>query len=182
LIWLYLTNETNLLAGRPLKLLHVAPEPRLSKLLSSLPGVDYLSGDIRQGAAMVEMDITDIQYPEGAFDVVYCSHVLEHVVDDRKAMREFFRVLRPGGWAVLQVPIGRETTFEDFSVVDPADRKRVFGQSDHVRIYGLDYPDRLREAGFDVDVVPYAERFSKSAQKKMGLRLDHQIYHCRKAA
>jgi SAM-dependent methyltransferase len=94
--------------------------------------------------AMVRMDITDIQYPKDTFDVIYCSHVLEHVVDDRKAMREFHRVLRPDGWALLLVPITVEKTFEDPSVTDPEERLSVFGQEDHVRCYGPDYVERLR--------------------------------------
>jgi ubiquinone/menaquinone biosynthesis C-methylase UbiE len=100
--------------------------------------------------AMVKMDITNIQFPDETFDVVYCSHVLEHVPDDRKAMREFYRVLKSNGWAVLLVPIIVEKTFEDPSIDKPKDRLRLFGQSDHVRKYGRDYVDRLRESGFSV--------------------------------
>jgi SAM-dependent methyltransferase len=150
LVWSFLQRETDLFDRRPKKMLHVAPEPCLSPHLRALPHLDYLTADLFSPTAMVVMDVTDIQYPDNSFDVIYCSHVLEHVLDDRKAMREFFRVLKPGGWAVLMVPIEADVTFEDPSVTDPKERERVFGQEDHVRIYGPDFVDRPREAGFTI--------------------------------
>jgi predicted SAM-dependent methyltransferase len=102
---------------------------------------------------MVRMDIMDIRYPDQHFDVIYCSHVLEHVEDDRKAMREFHRVLRSDGWAILLVPITARETFEDPSITTPEERLKTFGQEDHVRRYGPDYADRLRDAGFRVEVT-----------------------------
>jgi SAM-dependent methyltransferase len=148
LVWDFFRRETNLFDSRSKKMLHVAPEPCLSARLRALPNVDYVSADLMDPAAMVVLDITNIQYPDHSFDVVYCSHVMEHVPEDRKAMREFFRFLKPNGWAVLMVPIEAAVTFEDPSITDPAERERVFGQNDHVRIYGLDFVERLREAGF----------------------------------
>jgi ubiquinone/menaquinone biosynthesis C-methylase UbiE len=128
---------------------------------------------------MVKMDITDIQYPDNSFDVVYCSHVLEHVPDDRKAMRELARVLKPTGWAILAVPIFNEKTFEDPTITSPEERERVFRQSDHVRIYGRDFVDRLRESGFDVTVDRFASGFSDEMVRKHGLSRE-DIYLCRK--
>jgi SAM-dependent methyltransferase len=180
LIVLYLRERTNLLDGQPKRILHIAPERPIERLFRSAPRVEYLSADLFDPLAMVKMDICNIQYPDASFDAIYCSHVLEHVPDDRRAMREFHRVLAPNGWAILQVPITAKATFEDPSVTDPADRLRIFGQADHVRRYGPDYVHRLREAGFDVKVDDYVRHLPDIAQK-YGLRLDHDIFFCRKA-
>jgi SAM-dependent methyltransferase len=120
---------------------------------------------------MVKMDITNIEYDNQSFDVIYCGHVLEHVQDDRRAMREFHRVLRRNGWAILLVPITAEETFEDPSIVDPKQRLEAFGQEDHVRRYGPDYIDRLCEAGFKVDVAKVEDLVDKDDAIRMGLTL-----------
>ncbi len=180
LIWRYFQSRTDLFDGAPKRLLHVAPEPQMGTLLARVPGLDYLSVDLAEGAAMVRMDVTDLDLPDESFDVIFCSHVLEHVLDDRRAMRELHRVLRPDGWAVLQVPILRETTFEDSSVTTPEDRERVFGQWDHVRIYGRDYVDRLGEAGFDVCEDSLPEQRDPRAARYHGLCPDEPIHFCRK--
>ncbi len=130
-------------------MLHVAPEGCLVALLKRSPYIEYVSADIAP-YAMVQMDLTDIPFSDESFDVIYISHVFEHILDDRRAMREVHRVLRSGGWSILQVPINSETTYEDLSITQPEERERVFGQNDHVRIYGNDYYDRLAEAGFSV--------------------------------
>jgi SAM-dependent methyltransferase len=153
LVWEFFRRETDLFDGRRKHMLHVAPEECLSARLRTLPDLDYLTADLINPAAMVAMDVTDIQFADHTFDVIYCSHVLEHVPEDRKAMREFFRVLKPDGWVVLMVPIEADATFEDPTVTDPKERERVFGQADHVRLYGPDFADRLREAGFAVRSV-----------------------------
>lgn len=129
---------------------------------------------------MVKMDITNIQYPAEYFDVILCSHVLEHVPDDRKAMREFWRTLKPTGWAILLVPIMAEVTFEDPTIVDPQERLIAFGQEDHVRKYGRDYIDRLREAGFKVTVTTVADIApDQESAQRMGLTADSgEIYYC----
>lgn len=152
LVYLYLTRRTELL-DRPSRLLHIAPEPGLRRLLSGRAILDYVSADLLREDVDLQMDVTRIPFPDASFDVILCNHVLEHVPDDRQAMTELFRVIRPGGWAVLQVPISAvlEHTLEDFTVTSAADRERVFGQADHVRIYARDYLDRLRAAGFDVE-------------------------------
>ncbi len=127
------------------------------------------------------MDITDVQYPDDTFDVIYCSHVLEHVPEDRKAMRELRRVLAPAGWAVLQVPITAEETFEDPSVTDPEERERLFGQCDHVRRYGPDYALRLKEAGFEVRTYTAAEVVGAENLERMGIKKDERVHYCTKA-
>ena len=130
---------------------------------------------------MVKMDITDIQYPDESFDVIYCSHVLEHVVDDRKAMSEFRRVLKSDGWAILLVPITVETTYEDPSIVDPAERLKHFGQDDHVRRYGKDYVERLRAAGFKVSVSNASDLCQEPEVLQMGLTpASGEIFFCTK--
>ncbi len=144
-------------------------------------GAGYITADLYNPRAMVNMDITSIQFPDESFDVIYCCHVLEHVMDDRQAMKEFQRVLKRGGWAILLVPITAERTLEDPSVVSPEDRLRVFGQADHVRIYGPDYADRLREAGFEVEVTSINDLVAKSDAARMGLtQASGDIFCCTK--
>ena len=138
--------------------LHVAPEPRIG------PWIDkqvrrYVTMDIEPGAAEVVADVTALPFPDAAFDLVICSHVLEHVPDDAAALRELRRVLRTGGAAVVQTPVNYDQaeTFEDASVTDPAERTRLFSQHDHVRVYGRDFGQRLGSAGFTVSVQDAAD-------------------------
>ena len=144
--------------------------------------MDYLSADLSSPEAMVKMDIMDIQYSDNTFDVIFCSHVLEHVPDDRKAMREFYRVLKPGGWAILQVPILAKATFEDSTVISREERQRLFGQYDHVRQYGLDYKDRLIDAGFCVTVADFVRQLEYRTVRRLGLMRNEDVYFCRKEA
>jgi SAM-dependent methyltransferase len=181
LVWIYFERMTDLFGANSLRMLHVAPEEVFEKLLRRKLGEGYLTADLHNPNAMVKMDITDIQYPNESFDVIYCSHVLEHVPDDRKAMSEFFRVLKPDGWAMLLVPIVGEATFEDLTITDPAERAKLFGQEDHVRIYGRDYKDRLIEAGFKVDVVSPADFMTQDEMLRMGInKAAGDIYLCRR--
>jgi SAM-dependent methyltransferase len=179
LIHLYLRQRTDLFDGRRKKMLHVAPEEQLSTLFASAPGINYLSADLLSPKAMIRMDITDIQYPDETFDVIYCSHVLEHVNDDRKAMRELHRVLRTGGWAILQVPIPTaEATYEDPTITSPKARKLAFGQKDHVRRYGADYKDRLEDAGFSVEVDGFVRDLDNRTVARFGLMRSEDVYRC----
>lgn len=178
LLWLFVSTRTDLFDGTAKKMLHVAPEPCIESRLKQHLGDNYLTADLFNARAMVKMDITNIEYPDQSFDVIYCSHVLEHVQDDRKAMREFCRVLKSDGWAVLIVPITAEETFENRSIVEPEERLKVFGQADHVRRYGPDYVDRLREAGFSVEVTKVSDLVQKDEAIRMGLT--GQIYYCTK--
>ena len=178
LAWRYFLRMTDLFYGRPKKMLHVAPEPCLASRLQRRLGEGYLSADLLDPAAMVKMDVTAIQFPDEFFDVVYCSHVLEHVVDDRKAMREFYRVLKPGGWAVLLVPISAERTVEDPAIVKPEDRRKAFGQEDHVRSYGPDYIERLREVGFTIKVFRPGDFCDSGEARSLGL--GGEICYCLK--
>jgi SAM-dependent methyltransferase len=169
LVWLYFRHRTDLFDGKPKRMLHVAPEPCLARRLQASLGDGYVTGDLVDTSAMVTMDVTDIQFPDESFDVIYCSHVLEHVSDDRRAMREFHRVLKRGGWAVLLVPITAKRTWEDASVTSPEERLRLFGQHDHLRRYGPDYAERLEQAGFDVTATAPEEFVETGELGRFGL-------------
>jgi len=182
LVYLYLKNKKREIfaKGKRFKLLHVAPEPSLQKVLMTQPTIDYLSADLNPQLAMVKMDVTDIPYEDNSFDIIICNHVLEHVPDDRKAMAELYRVLKPGGWAILQVPISLslDRTYEYPLVTSPEDREKLFGQSDHVRIYAIDYVDRLKEAGFTVRSYRSATEFGQAAVRRYALIEDEHIFIC----
>jgi len=151
LLWLFLKERTSLFDKTNKKMLHVAAEACFADRFKEMLGENYLTADLSNPSAMVKMDITDIRYPDESFDVIMCNHVLEHVVDDAKAMREFYRTLKKGGWAILLVPIvDMDKTYEDFSITTDSEREKAFGQYDHVRRYGRDYVDRLKAAGFNV--------------------------------
>jgi SAM-dependent methyltransferase len=152
LAYLYLKNRPYLLS-RSTKLLHVAPEPNLSFWLRSKVGLDYVSADLSRDDVDLNFDLTRIPFADSTFNAIICNHVLEHVPNDRRAMAELFRVLKPGGWTMLQVPISLclTATYEDFSITDPMARERAFGQNDHVRIYAMDYVGRLKQTGFAVE-------------------------------
>ena len=134
LVYLYLVHKTEIFE-KPTKLLHVAPESQLGAIFFANDNIDYTSADLYSGNVMVEMDVTDIQYPDNSVDAIICNHVLEHVVDDRRAMRELYRILRPGSLAILQVPLSLSLhkTYEDFSIISPRQREEFFGQWDHVK-------------------------------------------------
>lgn len=160
-------------------MLHVAPEKCLESAFKKQLKSGYLSADLFDSRAMEKMDITNIHYGDKEFDVIYCNHVLEHVEDDRKAIKEFHRVLKDTGWAILMVPISAEKTYEDPSITEPAERKKHFGQEDHVRKYGPDYVDRLREGGFNVEETSINELAQGQEIIKMGLtKASGHIYYC----
>jgi SAM-dependent methyltransferase len=164
--------------GGSLRVLHFAPERILGERLSLCPNIEYIAADLKPssytvGGVIVEkVDVTQIPFPASSFDVVLCNHVLEHVPDDILALREIFRVLQPGGWAVLQIPMDpkRERTYEDFSITSEEDRQRAFGQKDHVRWYGRDYRERLRGVGFEVEEVFPEDRLSKDEIQQFAIR------------
>jgi len=180
---LFLRRETTLFDGQPKRMLHVAPEEHLQDLFRSTPGIDYLSGDIASPHAMERLDVTDLRFEDGSFDVVLCSHVLEHVDDDLAAMSELYRVLKPGGWGILDAPINETyaDTYEDWTITTPEGRLEAFGQVDHVRIFGRNYAELLARPGFEVDVDRY--HLADGEKERFGLRpgIDH-IWFCRKPA
>jgi len=184
LVWMFLQTGTDLLGPYPKKLLHIAPEKVLESKFRQVPVLDYLSGDLHDPRAMAKIDVTDIQYPDDSFDAILCSHVLEHVANDRQAIGEFYRVLKPNGFAVLMVPIVAKETFEDPTVTDPAERERLFGQQDHVRSYGPDFKDRLERAGFSVMEFRERDIVERHDLVRLGVLnaegLSEVIFLCRK--
>lgn len=161
LLWLYLTRETDFFS-KPLKVLHVAPEQAFYKRFKKQKNLTYITTDLYSPLADVKADLCALPFEDNSFDVIFCNHVLEHIPDDAQAMRELYRVMKKGGWGIFQVPqdINRAHTFEDDTIIDPAERTRIFGQYDHVRVYGLDYFDRLRQVGFEVEEITYSTHFT----------------------
>lgn len=185
LMWLFLQRRTDLFQVRK-RVLHIAPEAFYFKVLSRHPMVEYVAGDkffpgYHYPEGTIDLDITALTFPDRSFDVVICSHVLEHIPDDALAMRELRRVLRPGGWAIIQVPIdkGMAHTDEDVTLTDPAERERRFGQHDHFRLYGRDLKDRLTAAGFNVEVHAFSEAFTPQERYRFGLPPDEDIHFCK---
>lgn len=169
LLWLYLTNETNFFTSKK-KVLHMAPEQCFLSRFKKL-NHEYITADIDSPIADVKADIVNLPFNDNSFDVVFCNHVLEHIQDDTKAMKELFRVMKKGGMGVFQVPqdLNRDVTFEDNSITDPKERAKIFGQYDHVRVYGRDYFDKLRSVGFKVEEVNYSQKISSELSRRYRL-------------
>jgi len=184
LFWLYLKNETGFFSSHleKKKLLHFAPEQAFLKRFKKLKHIDYTTTDLNSPIADVKADICNLPFQDNSYDYIFCNHVLEHIPDDGKAMQELYRVLKPGGIAILQVPLENErlTTFEDASITDPKERAKIFGQYDHVRIYGLDYFEKLRSIGFKVDAVDYTATLSKEEINKYRLANGELLPVCKK--
>ncbi len=170
LLWLYLKNETDFFSA-PLKVLHFAPEQAFYKRFRSLKNLSYTTTDLNSPLADVKADICNLPFADNSFDVILCNHVLEHIPDDKKAMQELFRVLRPKGWGIFQIPqdLQRKTTFEDHSITDKKERAKIFGQYDHVRIYGWDFFDKLKSVGFKTEAVAYGAGLSPAEVEKYRL-------------
>lgn len=175
LIWLYMEQRTSFFQEK-LKVLHIAPEPCFMQRFDKLHGDGYITADIESPLAKVKMDIHDIPFEANTFDVVLCNHVLEHVNSDIKAMSEINRVLKPGGWAIMQVPFFSpvpDVTYEDLTVTDPREREKLFGQDDHVRLFGKDYAKRIEKAGMKA----VADDFAKSIDAtRYGITANEMIY------
>ncbi|KAA0546720.1 methyltransferase domain-containing protein [Bacillus sp. BGMRC 2118] len=176
---IYIEQETQLLE-KPQSLLHIAPEKNLRNWIRGHRNISYTCGDLfPQDNEMERIDLTEIPYEDNTFDVILCSHVLEHIIDDQKAMKELYRVLRPGGWSILQVPIALniESIVEDNSITTPEGRKRHFGQDDHVRLYNRDgFINRLRLSGFIIHLFNLAEKIGLVETKSYGLSKGDYLY------
>lgn len=182
LIWLWLERETGFFKEKAV-LLHVAPELGLQRRFRALPNLRYLSTDIKSQLAEVHADLTQAPWEDASFDVILCNHVLEHIPDDRKAMAELHRLLRPGGWGLVLVPFQLdEETFEDPDITSPDERVRAFGQQDHVRRYGRDYLERLAASGFDVEYGLYARKLGADVARYHGLQADEFLIVIRRPA
>jgi SAM-dependent methyltransferase len=184
LLWLYLKAKTNFFETK-LHFLHIAPEQCFLKPFQKQHGEGYITADLVSPLAKVKMDVHAIPFADETFDALMCNHVLEHVANDKMALHELFRVLKPGGWAILQVPFidpVPELTQEDPSMQSPKDRLKYYGQEDHVRKYGWDYPRRLREAGFEVLEDDFVRTLSSDEIQRYALPADEIIYFCTKPA
>lgn len=187
LVWRYIETNTDLLK-KHVKLLHVAPEKLFYKIFSTCKNIEYVpcakfgeGYEDKYPEGTQNIDITDILLPDNSFDAIICSHVLEHIPDDHRAMKELYRVLKPGGWAILQVPLdaSRDATYEDSNITDPKDREIAFGQYDHVRIYGNDYEKRLADAGFQAKREKFGFQYSREELFKYGI-IPEDIFFCTK--
>ena len=186
LLWLWLVRESDIGRGAMAlpKMLHIAPEVALmrkfKKMYASTPD-RYVTADLESPLADMHFDVQQIPLEAESFDAVICNHIMEHVEDDHKALSELHRILRRGGWGVILSPVEleREKTFEDDTITDRAERTRIFGQYDHRRIYGRDYAERLREAGFEVYDIDYKNELSKAEQELYALPADHLYIVCK---
>lgn len=169
-MWLYLKNETDFFSAN-LKVLHIAPEQDFLRRFKKMQNLDYTSADLFSPIVDVKADILKLPFGDNTFDVIICNHVLEHIADDRKAMSELYRVMKPKGWGIIQVPMktSLEKTYEDFTITSPKDRQKHFGQYDHVRWYGMDYFDRLRSVGFEAEANYYSQKYSESEIRRFAL-------------
>jgi SAM-dependent methyltransferase len=175
-VYLYLKILTGGFA-EGIRILHIAPERNLERVLSRQKHIDYVTGDLNPKRAQVRVDLTAMEFASESFDVVICNHVLEHIPEDRGAMAEILRVLRPGGWAMVQVPIGPQSATQEDSLVESAEeRLRLYGQHDHVRLYGGDYTERLESIGFRVTTGSIRGTLGDSCAKRFGLLEDELIY------
>ena len=182
LLWRYLKEKTNFFS-KSQKVLHIAPEICFIRAFAKQHKEKYITADLESPLAKVKMDIHHIPFEENTFDIAICNHVMEHVEDDIKAMGEIYRVLKPDGWAIIQVPFFyplKESTYEDATITDPRDRESAFGQADHVRMYGKDYGSRLERVGFRVTVDDFVKTLPEDEIIKMGLSERELIYFCEK--
>lgn len=181
LFWLYLKNETYFFSEKH-KVLHFAPEQAFYKRFRKMKNLEYITTDLNSPLADVKADICDLPFQDNEFDFIFCNHVLEHIPDDTKAMQELYRVLAPGGTGIFQIPqdLSRDITFEDDSITDPKERAKIFGQYDHVRVYGRDYFDKLRAIGFEVSEEDYTNSFSEQEIDKFRLAKGEIIPICKK--
>ncbi len=181
LFWLYLTHETSFFTENT-RVLHFAPEQAFLKRFRKLKNISYTTTDLNSPIADVKADICSLPFEDNSYDFIICNHVLEHIPDDTKAMQELYRVLAPNGTAILQVPYDRtrETTFEDHTITDPKERAAIFGQYDHVRVYGMDYFDTLKSVGFSVEAVDYTAQLSEKEIEKYRLPKGELLPVCRK--
>lgn len=180
LMWLFLKEKTNFFSSQS-EVLHIAPEICFMERFEVLHKDGYITADLESPLAKVKMDIHEMPFDDNRFDVVFCNHVMEHVKDDIKSMKEIFRVLKPGGFAIIQIPIFHpvpEVTFEDPTITDPKEREKYFGQDDHVRLYGQDYPARLRSVGLEVTEDNFVNELPEPDQIRYALPKDEIIHFC----
>jgi hypothetical protein len=182
-MWLYLKNHTDFFTKKDLKVMHIAPEQCFHSLFKKQKNLDYTTGDLMSPIADLHFDLHDIPLEDNQYEVIFCNHVMEHVKDDLKCMQELHRILKSGGWGIMQVPIdaSRNSTYEDWSITDPKEREKHFWQYDHVRLYGLNYPKRLKEAGFKVDIIDFSKELPTEVFERYRIPKSELLYVVRKA-
>ena len=183
LMWLFLRDETDFFTSKQKqKVLHIAPEQCFLDIFRNQNNLDYTTSDIKSPIADVKADICNLPFENNCYDIIFCNHVLEHIADDTRAMQELFRVLKPGGMGIFQIPqdLSRKKTFEDNTIVDKKERAKIFGQYDHVRIYGLDYFEKLRAIGFKVEEIDYTKKIEQKEMKRFCLMKNEILPVCYK--
>jgi SAM-dependent methyltransferase len=182
MMWLFLQNKTDLFKT-PKKVLHVAPEQCFKGRFKKYKNLEYVTADLVSPIADVKMDVQDMPFADAEFDVVFCNHVLEHVPDDNKALTEIYRVLKPGGFAILFVPIDfkLEHTYEDLSITDPMEREKHFHQKDHLRLYGKDYPELVKKTGFVIDAPNYIDELDEATKNRFCIDIMEYMYAYKKS-
>jgi ubiquinone/menaquinone biosynthesis C-methylase UbiE len=180
-MWLFMKEKTNFFSQKH-KFLHIAPEYCFINIFKNMSNLEYITGDLISPWADVKMDVHDIPFNENTFNVVICNHVLEHVEDSDKVMQEFFRVMKPGGWGIFQVPIDNNNpkTIEDKSVIDPREREKLYWQSDHLRLFGRDYGAKLQLAGFKVTESNFINEIDPFLVERYALPKNELVYFCEK--
>ena len=183
LMWLYLKNHSDFFTAETVNVLHIAPEQCFHKRFKEQANLNYLTGDLVSPIADIHFDLHSIPLEDNRFDVIFCNHVMEHVDDPIQCMSELHRVMKPGGWGILQVPqdFSRETTYEDASITSPADREKHFWQKDHLRLFGKDYPDWLRKGGFNVKEFDMNDFYTEEIQDRYRLDKNEILYIVSKA-
>ena len=176
LLWLYLERETNFI-NNAIKVLHVAPEQVFYQKFKTFSHWEYTTTDLHSPLAEIKADLCELPFQDNYYDLILCNHVLEHIPEDQKAMQEMYRVLKPGGTLIAQVPLeeNRTQTFEDNSITDKANRTEIFGQYDHVRIYGTDYYTRLESVGFDAHAIDFLKKLTSQEKQKFALPYSEKI-------
>jgi SAM-dependent methyltransferase len=182
LMWLYLTRKTDFFSAESLKVLHIAPEQCFLTLFKKQKNLDYTTADLVSPIADIHFDLHDIPLEDNQYDVIFCNHVMEHVDDPIRCMSELNRVMKPGGWAIMQVPqdMSRAETYEDKSITSPEEREKHFWQKDHVRLFGKDYPSYLEKAGFKVEEFDLNTEFDATEVVKFRLMKKEILYIARK--
>jgi SAM-dependent methyltransferase len=177
-MWLYLKEHSDFFTTTNLSVLHIAPEQCFIDRFKAQKNLNYLTADLVSPIADMHFDLHSIPLENGRFDVVFCNHVMEHVTDPKQCMSELFRVMKPGGWAIMQVPqdFSREQTYENASITSPAEREKHFWQKDHVRLFGKDYPSYLESVGFQTQIFDFHQHYSKTQIDQFRL-MDSEILY-----